>query len=146
MREISRTALFGKLNAIAYKAIESATVFCKLRGNPNVELTHWLHQLVQLDDSDLHRIVRHYQLDASHIAQELTQALERLPRGANIINDLSPTIEIAVERAWVYATLMLNQPQVRTGSLLLGLLKTPELRHKLSLITPCSPFPEISCM
>ncbi|WP_082191614.1 type VI secretion system ATPase TssH [Cellvibrio sp. pealriver] len=136
MREISRTALFGKLNAIAYKAIESATVFCKLRGNPNVELTHWLHQLVQLDDSDLHRIVRHYQLDASHIAQELTQALERLPRGANIINDLSPTIEIAVERAWVYATLMLNQPQVRTGSLLLGLLKTPELRHKLSLIAP----------
>lgn len=136
MREISRTALFGKLNPVAYKAIESATVFCKLRGNPYVELTHWLHQLLQLDDCDLHRIVRHYQLDASHIANEITQALERLPRGANSINDLSPSIEAAVERAWVYATLMLNEAQVRTGSLLLGLLKAPELRTRLVQISP----------
>ena len=136
MREISRTALFGKLNPVVYKAIESATVFCKLRGNPYVELVHWLHQLVQLDDSDLHRIVRHYQLDAGLIADEITQALERLPRGANSISDLSSHIETAVERAWVYATLMLNEPQVRGGSLLLGLLKTPELCTKLTQISP----------
>ena len=38
MAEISRAALFGKLNPLAYKAIEGATVFCKLRGNPYVEL------------------------------------------------------------------------------------------------------------
>ena len=34
MAEIKRTALFGKLNSLAYKAIEGATVFCKMRGNP----------------------------------------------------------------------------------------------------------------
>ena len=38
MSEISRVALFGKLNSLGYKAIEGATVFCKLRGNPYVEL------------------------------------------------------------------------------------------------------------
>ena len=38
MAEIGRVNLFGKLDPIAYKAIESATVFCKLRGNPYVEL------------------------------------------------------------------------------------------------------------
>lgn len=135
MREISRTALFGKLNPALYKAIESATVFCKLRGNPYVELAHWLHQLVQLDDSDLHRIIRHYQLDSSKIASEITQSLERLPNGANSINDLSSAIEFAVERAWVYATLLLNQVQVRSGSLLLALLKTPELRQKLTQVS-----------
>ena len=32
-------------------------MFCKLRGNPYVELVHWLHQILQLQDSDLHRIV-----------------------------------------------------------------------------------------
>ena len=58
MAEISRVALFGKLNSLGYKAIESATVFCKLRGNPYVELVHWIHQILQLQDSDLHRIVR----------------------------------------------------------------------------------------
>ena len=47
MAEISRSALFGKLNKLAYRGIESATVFCKLRGNPYVELVHWIHQILQ---------------------------------------------------------------------------------------------------
>ncbi len=68
MTEISRVALFGKLNSLAYKAIEGATVFCKLRGNPYVELVHWLHQILQLQDSDLHRIVRHFELDPGRLA------------------------------------------------------------------------------
>ena len=50
--EISRSALFGKLNSLAYQAIDSATAFCKMRGNPYVELVHWLHQILQLQDSD----------------------------------------------------------------------------------------------
>ena len=51
MSEISRVALFGKLNELTYKGIESATVFCKMRGNPYVELVHWLNQILQLQDS-----------------------------------------------------------------------------------------------
>jgi type VI secretion system protein VasG len=34
MSDISRVALFGKLNSLAYKAIDGAIVFCKLRGAP----------------------------------------------------------------------------------------------------------------
>ena len=60
MTEISRTALFGKLNKVAYKAIEGATVFCKMRGNPYVELVHWINQILQLQDSDLHRIIKNH--------------------------------------------------------------------------------------
>lgn len=90
MPEISRTASFGKLNPVAYKAIESATVFCKMRGNPFVELPHWLMQILGAADSDLHRIVRHYELDAAALSRDLTQALDRLPRGASSISDISP--------------------------------------------------------
>ena len=42
MADISRAALFGKLDEIGYRALESATVFCKMRGNPYVELAHWV--------------------------------------------------------------------------------------------------------
>lgn len=131
MSEISRTALFGKLNPIAYKAIESATVFCKLRGNPYVELEHWFAQLLQTQDTDLHHIVRHYGLDSSVIAKDLTAALERLPRGATAISDFSPHIETAIERAWTYATLKYGESQVRTGYLLLAMLKMQSLRVAL---------------
>lgn len=131
MSDISRVALFGKLDPLAYKAIEGATVFCKLRGNPYVELVHWLQQILQGQDSDLHRIVRHFELDPSKLAADITAALDRLPRGASSISDLSEYIEHSVERGWVYATLMFGAPQVRTGHLVIGMLKTHSLRNVL---------------
>ena len=132
MSEISRVSLFGKLNSLGYKAIESATVFCKLRGNPYVELVHWFNQLLQLPDSDLHRIVREFQIDPSRLARDMTAALDRLPRGATSISDLSSHIEEAVERGWVYGTLLFGESQVRTGHLVVGMLKTGNLRNALS--------------
>ncbi|WP_342113461.1 type VI secretion system ATPase TssH [Pseudoduganella sp. OTU4001] len=131
MGEISRVALFGKLNSLAYKAIEGATVLCKLRGNPYVEMEHWMEQILQNQDSDLHRIVRHFELDGSRLAADMTAALDRLPRGSTAISDLSTHIENAVERGWVYGTLMFGAGQVRTGHLLVGILKTPSLRNVL---------------
>jgi len=135
MLEISRTALFGKLNPLAYKAIEGATVFCKLRGNPFVELQHWLVQILNAPDSDLLRIVRHYGLDTAQLSADLTAALDRLPRGATSVTDLSSWVESAVERGWVYGSLMFGDTQVRTGYLLVGMLKTPSLRNALLSIS-----------
>jgi type VI secretion system protein VasG len=131
MSEISRTALFGKLNPVLYKAIEGATVFCKLRGNPYVELVHWIHQILSNNDSDMHRIIRYFDVDASKLAADLTKALDRLPRGATAISDLSEHIESGVERAWVYGTLKYNDSQVRSAYLMVGLVKTMGLRNIL---------------
>jgi type VI secretion system protein VasG len=135
MGEISRGNLFSKLDSLAYKAIEGATVFCKLRGNPYVEMVHWLQQILQTPDSDLHRIVRHFEIDSSRLAKDVVDSLDRLPRGASSISDLSAHVENAVERGWVYATLMFGEPRVRTGHLLVGMLKTPSLRNALVAIS-----------
>jgi type VI secretion system protein VasG len=129
MAEIKRSTLFGKLNHIGYKAIEGATVFCKLRGNPYVETAHWLHQLLQTADSDVHRIFKHFQVDGSRFAADLIAALDKLPRGATAISDFSPDIPSAIEHGWVYGTLMFGDFQVRTGHLVVGFLNS-ELRHK----------------
>jgi type VI secretion system protein VasG len=129
MAEIKRSILFGKLNPIAYKAVESATIFCKMRGNPYVELVHWLHQLFQLNDSDQHRILKYFALDASRLAADLTAALDKLPRGATSISDFSPHLEEAVERGWVFGSLLFGENRVRTGHVTVALLKTPGLRN-----------------
>jgi type VI secretion system protein VasG len=135
MSEISRVALFGKLNPLAYKSIESATVFCKMRGNPYVELVHWIAQLVQAQGTDLEALIRHYQIDASVLARDITTALDRLPRGSTAISDFSEQIPDSIERAWVYGTLMYGQAQVRTGYLMLGMLKTKTLHNALLSIS-----------
>jgi type VI secretion system protein VasG len=135
MAEISRTSLFGKLNSIGYKAIEGATIFCKLRGNPYVELVHWLHQILKMPDSDLHRIIRHFDLDPSRLSADMTAELDRLPRGSTSISDLSSHLEDSVERGWVYGSLLFGESQIRTGHLIVGMLKTSGLKNVLLRIS-----------
>jgi type VI secretion system protein VasG len=135
MSEISRVALFGKLNELTYKGIESATVFCKMRGNPYVELVHWLNQILQLQDSDLHQIIKQFNLDPSNLAKDFVATLDKLPRGSTSISDLSSHVEESVERGWVYGTLMFGDSQVRSGYLIIGILKTPGLRNALLAIS-----------
>src|SRR5262245_627595 len=100
MAEISRTSLFGKLNPLMFKTAEGAVTFCKLRGNPHVELAHWLFQIVNLPDSDLHHILRHFEVDSGRLTRDLQTTLERLPRGASAIEDFSEHIPYAVKEGW----------------------------------------------
>ena len=129
--DISRQTLFGKLNTTLFRSIESATTFCKLRGNPYVELVHWLHQLVQANDGDIVRIMRYFDLNFSQVEQDISQNLLLLPSGASSISDFSHHIDQVVERAWVYATLTFNDYKIRGAWLLAALILTTELRRVL---------------
>src|SRR5690349_9356880 len=135
MAEISRASLFGKLNSLGYKSIESATVFCKMRGNPYVELVHWVNQILQLQDSDLHRVLRRFDVNPSRLAADMTAALDRLPRGSTSVTDLSGHLDETVKQAWMYATLVYKESQIRTGHLVVGIAKTKELKSILSGIS-----------
>jgi len=136
MSEISRAVLFGKLDTLLFRSMESATAFCKLRGNPYVELAHWIHQLLQHQDGDLQLLIRHFSLDEAQLTQDVITALDRLPRGASAVADLSEHIDSAVERAWVYGSLKFSSGKIRGGHLLLGLLNSFNLTNVLKGISP----------
>src|SRR5207248_10782371 len=74
-------------------------------------------------------------LDPSKLARDLTESLDRLPRGATSISDLSIHVEECVERGWVYGSLMFGESRVRTGHLVVGALKTPSLRNALNALS-----------
>jgi type VI secretion system protein VasG len=131
MADISRAVMFGKLDTLSFRAMESATTFCRLRGNPYVEFVHWLHQVLQLPDSDLHRVIRHFGVETAALARDLTDALDRLPRGSTSITDISSQLEEAVERGWVYGSLLFDAQKVRSAHVLVGALQTPALRNAL---------------
>ncbi|MBT0723586.1 type VI secretion system ATPase TssH [Rosenbergiella sp. S61] len=133
---ITRKNLFGKLNTSLFKSVESATTLCKLRGNPYVELVHWLNQIYQQQDSDLKHIIRHFEVDAEILERDFAQALTRLPAGASSISDFSYHIELAIERSWVFASLECHNNCIRSGHLLIALLTTMELRRALFTISP----------
>jgi type VI secretion system protein VasG len=136
MSEISRASLFGRLNPTTLKAIETATSFCKMRGNPYVEFVHWLHVLLQDGRNDLASIRTRFQIDDAKLARDVVAQLDQLPRGATAISDFSPVLEEAVEKGWLYASLMFAANRVRSGHLIVGALKSSALKNMLFTISP----------
>lgn len=134
---VSRSALYGKLAGPLFRSLESATAFCKLRSNPWVELTHWLHQLTQQPDNDILHVLRHYQIPLSDVEKALLRQLDMLPAGASAISDFSHHIDLSVEKAWMLASVRYGDNKIRSGWLLLALLTTPELRRVLSSSDHC---------
>ncbi len=135
MPDFKRTTLFGKLNSLAFKAADSAMTFCKMRGNPSFELVHWLHAMIQQPQGDMAILIKHYNLDTSKLAADFTTALDKLPRGASGISDFSVHFDEAIKQAWTYATLLYGDSQVRTGHVLLAMMKTAQLQSILMQIS-----------
>lgn len=131
MTDISRAKLFGKLDHLAFQAMESATSLCRLRGNPYVELVHWFQQMLQEPDSDLRRINERFGLNNARLVTDLINALERLPARSGSVIDLSGQLDEAMERSWIYGALQLDAVKIRSGHILLGVLGTSNLRHTL---------------
>lgn len=136
MSEINRTDLFSKLNPLLYRSLEGATAFCKLRGNPYVELVHWFHQIMHEHDSDLQKIIRYFELKTDELERGIVAALDELPRGASSVSDLSEHIDNATERAWVYGSLKYGDARIRSAYLLVGILKTTALKNVLYGMSP----------
>jgi type VI secretion system protein VasG len=131
MAKLKRIQLFSKLDAKAYQALESATILCKTRGNPYVELVHWVNQIILGEQTDWHEAVRRFDLDEAKLAKDMVSALDALPRGAASISDFSNNIQLAIKEAWMVSSLVFNEGAIRTGHLLCALKQTPEFARLL---------------
>jgi type VI secretion system protein VasG len=132
MADLRPKDLFGKLNPLGYRTLDSAANFCRMRTNPSVELAHWLHQMLNEPESDLQVAIRHFGIDDSRLVADLTRALAHLPRGATSITGFGLSLREAIEQGWIYASLLFKQNNIRGGHLLVGCLKNPSLEIALN--------------
>ena len=136
MSDISRSVLFGKLDATLYKALENAYTFCRLRENSYVELAHWLHTLLQAENTDVFCLIKRFDLDEAKIRKDILAAVEKLPSGATAVTDFSEHIQIAVEQSWTYSSLKFGTDKIRGAHLFYTLLKLKNLQNILANISP----------
>ncbi len=136
MAAIKRSDVLNKLNAPARRAMENALKSAKLRGNPYVELVHWIEQLALTENGDIARIAKHFGLDPSRLVADLTASLDALPRGSTTISDISDHIFDAIERGWVHGSMRFDDDKVRSGYVLLGALATPGLDRIVHRMSP----------
>jgi type VI secretion system protein VasG len=133
---LKRKELVGKLNATCVRAFKAAADAAKLRGNPYVELVHWIEQLVLSDHCDVQLILADAGVEMSRLASDLTLAVDKLPYGATSIEEFSDHIFHAMQEAWTLAALEFGVEEgVRSGHVLLACLKIPALEALLFKIS-----------
>lgn len=129
-------ALIGKLNDTARRTLENAAGLCSSRSNYNVEIEHWLLKMLELPESDLVRILRHYEIDQAAVQRALVGAIERFKTGNARVPSLSPKILDLVREAWLLASIEYHALAVRTGHLLVAMLAQPDLALQVLASAP----------
>ena len=93
-QSFKRKELVAKLNATGVRAFKAAADTAKLRGNPYVELVHFVQQLVLSERSDVQMIIADAGLDVSRLTADMTRAIDKLPYGATSVDILAPGVDI----------------------------------------------------
>ncbi|RWB59686.1 ATP-dependent Clp protease ATP-binding subunit [Mesorhizobium sp.] len=134
-QSFKRKELVAKLNATGVRAFKAAADTAKLRGNPYVELVHFIQQLVLSERSDVQMILADAGVDASRLSADMTRAIDKLPYGATSVEEFSDHIFHAIQEGWNLATLEFGVEEVRSAHILLACLKTPVLEGLVSKIS-----------
>ncbi|MGM5059431.1 type VI secretion system ATPase TssH [Rhizobium sp. 814_E9_N1_1] len=134
-QSFKRKELIGKLDPICLRAFKAAADAAKLRGNPYVELVHWIEQLALVDRGDFQFILADAGVDLGRLAADMAQSIDKLPYGATSIEEFSDHIFHAVQEAWSLASLQFGSEVVRGAYVLLACRKVPVLDGLLSKIS-----------
>ncbi|PBB23639.1 MULTISPECIES: type VI secretion system ATPase TssH [unclassified Mesorhizobium] len=134
-QSFKRKELVAKLNPTGVRAFKAAADTAKMRGNPYVELVHFVQQLVLSERSDVQMIVADAGLDVSRLTADMTRAIDKLPYGATSVEEFSDHIFHAIQEGWSLATLEFGVEEVRSAHILLACLRTPALEGLVSKIS-----------
>lgn len=122
-------SLFNKLNDPCREATEGAAALCLAERQYDVDIEHLLLKLLDSDDNDILRIARHYDVSLDRLAGQLEDTIATFKTGNTRTPALSPRLTRLIERAWVVTSVDHDEAQVRSGHLLLALLREDELRR-----------------
>jgi len=127
--------LIGKLDSVTRTTLESAAGLCLTRTHYDVEIEHFLMKLLDVPDSDFTFILKHYGVDRSRLAAELTRSLDRLKSGNARTPSLSPSLVKMFSEAWTIGSLDFGASRVRSGHAILALAATEELARMVGEVS-----------
>ena len=129
-------SLISKLSQPCRKALETAAQLSVAQTHFAVEIEHFLIKLLESADTDFLRLLRYYDIDASDVTRELTQAADKFKRGNNRTPVLSPHLPLMLQEAWVVSSLHLGSAHIRSGGIAQALLDNDALRGMIMESAP----------
>ena len=136
MADISLETVTGKLNRVGYEAFIQALRHAKSAGNRHVELAHWLFHLLGKNDTDLSLTADRFKLDRGKLLSDIARVVDGFRKNETEMPGISNVVVDMLDRGWHYATLFFGETQIRSGHVLLAILKSSELKRSLLGISP----------
>src|SRR5579864_2041339 len=124
-------SLIGKLNDASRSALEGAAGLCLSRTHYDIEVEHFLMKLLDSSENDFASIARHFEIDKSRLAAELTRSLDKIKTGNARTPAISPSILKMLVSAWTFGSIDYGAGQIRTGYTILALLTDDDLRRQI---------------
>ncbi len=119
---VNLKSLVGRLNDTTRNALESAAGLCLSRTNYDVEIEHVLAKILEQNDTDLHKICSHYEVNLDRLSKDVTSAIDRLKTGNSRTPGLSDRIPNWIQDAWLVASVDFGAARVRSGHMTFALL------------------------
>jgi len=117
--------LLRRLNPYCARAMEGAASLCQTRAHAEILPEHWLLKLLEQGEGDLTVLARRYEWDMDAIWQDLLRFMDVLPRSVRSRPQLSESIQVLMQDAWLRASLA-GEEQIRSVHLLMALVEKPK--------------------
>jgi type VI secretion system protein VasG len=129
--KVNYGALIGKLNKTTRDALQAAAGLCLSRTHYDVEVEHYLVKLLDSSSTDLSAILKHFEVDKSRLASELTRSLDKLKTGNARTPVLGPKVLSMLTEAWTQGSINYEAGQVRSGFTILALASDEDLSRMM---------------
>ncbi len=132
-------SLLSRLNSFCTRSMEAAAGHCVSRTHYEVTVEHFLAKLLEDPQADLSLILRHFEIDPGRFGKAIDQTIEDLKAGNAGKPVFSPVLMEWFQEGWLIGSVDLDENRIRSGALLLALLKNPGRFASGSYIDMVSP-------
>lgn len=133
--------LVNRLNQTCREALDEAGRIGVARTNYDIENEHWLSCLMNMANTDLTLILRHYSISAEAFHEDLVRVLNGLKTGNTRTPGLSPHMVSLIRDTWMISSLDFGGGKIRSGHVLIAVLRDAR-NHGLPVSTLVSIEPD----
>ncbi len=127
MSRIDARLLIQKLNNVCTKALEAAVGSAMQRTHYEITVDQYLASLIDKPESDAAAILKHFNVSIPKLQNGINRALEDLKTGNSGKPQWHPHLMQLLEEASLIGSLELGGTRIRSGAILLALVRNPDI-------------------
>ncbi|MEA2727544.1 MAG: type secretion system protein VasG, partial [Acetobacteraceae bacterium] len=136
MPSVDLKLLVGRLNDVCRRTLEAAAGHTLSRTHYNIEMEHWLLQLLGQPKCDISVALQRVGVDPGRLQAELNTALDRMATGNGRAPSLAPELIATAKEAWLFASMVFDDSRLRSGHLLWAMLADEIVGARLCGVAP----------